>query len=63
MVVLLMMPAKLAAGGLIKINVFSSKFYEAIMSDQDVTSKSLSRDSKYIVVGSCDQSLVTLAFL
>ena len=61
MVVLLMMPAKLAAGGL--IYVFSSKFYEAIMSDQDVTSKSLSRDSKYIVVGSCDQSLVTLAFL
>ena len=48
MVTVLMMPAKMDTLDL-KINVFWYKGYEVIISIQDVTNKSLSRDSNYIV--------------
>ena len=45
MVVILMMPTKLATLGLLKIN----ESYDAITCVHDVTSKILLRDSNYIV--------------
>ena len=48
-VALLMMSAKLATLGLLKIKVFLNKGYDVIISAQDVTKKFLSRDSHYIV--------------
>ena len=58
-----MMSANMASPGLLKITVFWSKEYDIIISADDVTNKILSRDSNYTVDVSCDQSLVTAAFL
>ena len=49
MAVILMMSAKLDILGLLKIKVFRNKGYDVIISVIDVTSKTLSRDSNYIV--------------
>ena len=48
MVTILMMSAKMAALGLLKIKVFWIKGYDVIISVHDVTNKILSRDSNYI---------------
>ena len=49
MVTILIMSAKLATLGLLKIKVFRNKSYDVIISIHDVTRKILSRDSNYIV--------------
>ena len=49
MVTILMLPAKMATLGLLKIKVFWNKGYDVIISVNDVTNKILSRDSNYIV--------------
>ena len=49
MVIILMMSAKMATPGLLKITVFWNKGYDVIIFVHDVTSKILSRDSNYIV--------------
>ena len=49
MIALLMMSAKLATLGLLKIKVFSNKDYNLIISVNDVTNKILSCDSVNIV--------------
>ena len=49
MVAILMMSAKMATLGLLKIKVFWNKGYDVIISVHDVTNKILSRDSNYIV--------------
>ena len=51
MVVISMMPTKLATLGLLKIKIFWNESYDAITCVHDVTSKILSRDSNYIVDG------------
>ena len=43
------MSEKLAAPGPLKIKIFQSKDHNVIIPDYDVTSKILSRGSKYIV--------------
>ena len=49
MVTILMMTAKLATGGLLKIKIFQNKSYDVIIPDYDVTNKILSRESNYTV--------------
>ena len=49
MVKILMMSAKMATPGLLKITVFWNKDYDVIISVDEVTNKILSRDSNYIV--------------
>ena len=49
MVTILMMPAKMATLGLLKMKVFWSKDRDAIICVHDVTNKILSRDWNYIV--------------
>ena len=49
MVTILMMSAKMATVGLLKVTVFWNKGYDVIISVHDVTSQVLSRDSNYIV--------------
>ena len=49
MVTILMMSAKTAVLGLLKIKIFWSKGYGVTFSVHDVTSKILSLDSNYIV--------------
>ena len=49
MVAILMMSAKMATSGLLKIKVFWNKDYDVITSVNDVINKFLSHDSKYIV--------------
>ena len=49
MVAVLMMSAKLASLGLLKIKVFWNKGYDVIISIHDVTNQILSRDSNDIV--------------
>ena len=49
MVAILMMSAKMATLGLLKIKVFWNKGYDVIISVHDVTNKILSRDSNYII--------------
>ena len=49
MVEFLMMSAKLATLGLLKVKVFWNKGYDVIISVCDVTKKFLSRDLNYIV--------------
>ena len=49
MVTILMMSAKLATPGLLKIKIFRNKGYDVIIPDYDVTNKSLSCESNYIV--------------
>ena len=48
-VTILMMPAKMATPGLLKIKVFWNKGYDVIIYVHDVTNKILSGDSNYIV--------------
>ena len=49
MVTILMMPAKLATLGLLKIKVFSKKGYDVMISIHDVTNKNLFCDPNFIV--------------
>ena len=49
MVTILMMSAKMATPGLLKIKVFWNKGYYVIYSVYDVTNKILSHDSNYIM--------------
>ena len=49
MVTILMMSAKLASPGLLKLKIFQNKGYDVIVLDYVVTNKILSHDSKYIV--------------
>ena len=49
MVTILMMSAKMATLGFLKIKVFWNKGYDVIISIHDATNKILSRDSNYIV--------------
>ena len=44
-----MISGKLATLGLLKINIFWNKGYGVIISVHDFTSKTLSRDSNYVV--------------
>ena len=48
-VIILMMSAKIATPGLLKITVFPNKGYDVIISVHHVTNKILSRDSNYNV--------------
>ena len=62
----LMMSPKMATPGLLKITIFWNKAYDVIVSVDEVKNKFLARDLNYIVdvfMCSCDQSLVTVAFL
>ena len=63
MVRILMTSAKMATPGLLKIRVFWKKGYDVIISAHDVINKLLSRDPNYKQMWTCDQSLVTVAFL
>ena len=65
MVTILMISAKMAVLGLLKIKVFREKGYDVIIYVHDVTNNISSRDSNFIVnvVKVCNQSLVTLALL
>ena len=63
MVTILMMSAKMATPGLLKITVFWNKDYDVIIPVDDVINKILSRDSNYIVDLFMWPSLVTAAFL
>ena len=49
MVRILIMSAKMATPGLLKIKVFWNKGYDVIIFVYDVTNKILSRDSNYII--------------
>ena len=49
MVTVLMMSAKLASPGLLKLKIFQNERYGVIILDCGVTNKILSRDSSYIV--------------
>ena len=49
MVIVLMMSVNMAPPGLCKIKVFWKKGYDVIFSVNDVTSKTLSCDSNYVV--------------
>ena len=49
MVTVLMIPARLATPGLLKINIFQNKGYDITIVDYDVTNKILSHDSNYVV--------------
>ena len=49
MATILMMSAKLASLGLLKIKTFQNKCYDVIIPDYDATNKILERDSNYIV--------------
>ena len=49
MVTILMMSAKMATLGLLKIKVFWNNGYDVIISVHDVTNKILSHDSNYII--------------
>ena len=45
----LVMSAKLATPGLLKVKIFQNKGYDITFLDFNVTSKILSRDSNYII--------------
>ena len=49
MVTILLMSAKMATLGLLKIRVFWNKGYDVIISVHDITNKFLLRDSNYII--------------
>ena len=49
MVITLMMPAKMATLGLLKIKIFRKKSYDVLISFHDVTNNILSHDYVYIV--------------
>ena len=73
LLIILMMSAKMATAGLFKKTVFWNKGYDVIFSVNGFTSKSLSRDSNYIVdvliwpkFGNCSISmreLITISIL
>ena len=48
-VTILMMSAKWATPGLLKIKIFQNKSYDVIVLDYDVTKEILSRNSNYII--------------
>ena len=50
LVIILMMSAKVATPGLLKLTVFWNKKYDVLISVDDVTYKILSGDSNYIVL-------------
>ena len=49
MITILMISAKMATPGLLKIKIFWKKGYDVIISVYDVTNKFLSRDWNYII--------------
>ena len=49
MVTILIISAKLASPGFLKINIFGNKGYDVIISVPEVTNKILLRNSNYIV--------------
>ena len=49
MVTILMMSAKLATQGRLKIKIFQQKGYEVIILEYEVTNKIFSRNSNYIL--------------
>ena len=53
----------MATPGLLKITVFWNKGYDVIIPDDDVTTKFYHVIQVILQMRSCDQSLVTLAFL
>ena len=63
MVKILMMLAKMATPGLLKIKVFRNKDYYVIISVHDVTKKFSYMTQIILWMWPCDQSLVILAFL
>ena len=63
MVIIWIMSAKNVTLGLLKINVFLNKVYEVITSFYDVTKKNYHLTQIILYMWSCDQDLVTLAFL
>ena len=63
MVIIWIMSAKIVTLGLLKINVFLNKGYEVITSFYDVTKKNYHLTQIILYMWSCDQDLVTLAFL
>ena len=58
-----MMSAKMAPPGLLKTMLFSNKGYDVIVSVHDVVDKIYNVIQFILSMRSCDQSLVTLAFL
>ena len=63
MVTILMMLAKIAILGLLKIKVFRNKGYDVITSLYDVINKICQVTQILLQIWSCDQSLVTLGLL
>ena len=63
MIIDLMMPAKIAIPDLFKTTVFWNKGYDVIITTNDFTSKTFSRDSNYVVDVVMWPNLITLAFL
>ena len=57
MIVILMMLAKLATLGLLKIKLFQNKGYEVIISVHDVPNKIISRESNYTADSLATQTL------
>ena len=49
MITILMMSAKMATLGLLKIKMFRSKGYDVIISGYDVINKNLPRDLNFII--------------
>ena len=49
MVTILMLSAKMATLGLVKIKIFRNRGYDIIIFVHDVTNKILSRESNYII--------------
>ena len=57
MIVILMMLAKLATLGLLKVKLFQNKGYEVIISVHDVPNKIISRESNYTADSLATQTL------
>ena len=63
MVTILMMSAKMATLGLVEIRVFWKKGYDVIVFVHDVTKNFYHVIQIILYMLSCDQSLVTVAYL
>ena len=63
MVTILMMSAKMATLGLVEIRVFWKKGYDVIVFVHDVTKNFYHVIQIILYMWSCDQSLVTVAYL
>ena len=63
MVTILMMSAKMATLGLVEIRVFWKKGYDVIVFVHDVTKTFYHVIQIILYMWSCDQSLVTVAYL